>query len=637
MNFFTHQDKARSTTRKLVLLFICAIAVLIGATSLLVVTLLTFTEDKTGIDVVGSETFLYVSVGVIVVVGLGALFRMMQLRGGGRAVAEAMGGRLVNVSSHDAHERKILNVVEEMAIAAGLSVPPVYLIEDEAINAFAAGYHQVDAVIGVTRGCIVQLSREELQGVIAHEFSHIFNGDMRLNIRLMGLLYGIMVLGIIGYVIIRGTRFSSSRNKKGGGLVLVGFGLVVIGYGGTFFGNMIKAAVSRQREFLADASAVQFTRNPGGIGGALKKIGGYGPGSRIKSADVSEISHMLFGEGLSAGFTGLFATHPPLAERIRKIDPSWNGVLTKSSSPGGSTESSLSGNEQVAGFSGDNVSSAAAGTSRPAVQSAIESIGDPSTEHINLAVSQLQRIPSAIKDDAHNTFGACALIHALLLASSKPEDMARQLAVLENNLPPEQFRELVLVQERVKGLDRDLYLTVIDIALPSLKQLSPSQCSAFVDHLTQLIMIDKHISLFEWSLYQILLSNLEQRIHRKGRALELESIAHECEVLLSILADVGHDDEEQTLVGFAQAKDMLKLQKVITFNKNHLNNIKVLEKSVLKVARLKPLQKPLLLKAMVKCIDADGQVTVEEAELLRAIASLIDCPIPPLLSDQKFM
>jgi Zn-dependent protease with chaperone function len=333
VNFFEHQDRARSSTRTLVLLFVAAIATLIIITTFLVVTVLSLTETQNGpssvnFDVVTSDVFLLVTVGVLSVVVLGTLFRFAQLRGGGRSVAQGLGGRLLNVQTRDADERKVLNVVEEIAIASGTPVPEVYLIEDPAINAFAAGFRPQDAVIGITRGSIQQLNRDELQGVIAHEFSHIFNGDMRLNIRLIGWLYGITVIGMIGYYMLRGSQYSySMRNRKNGkgSLMLLGLGFLVVGYGGTFFGNLIKAAVSRQREFLADASAVQFTRNPEGIGGALKKIGGYPGGTRLAAGNAAEISHMLFGEGLRSGFFGLFATHPSLDERIQRIDPSWIG------------------------------------------------------------------------------------------------------------------------------------------------------------------------------------------------------------------------------------------------------------------------------------------------------------------------
>src|SRR5690606_28971990 len=250
-------------------------------------------------------------------------------RQGGSVVAGLLGGLPVNPATDDPDERRLVNVVEEMAIASGVPVPAIYVLPgEESINAFAAGYGVHDAAVAVTRGALKHLTRDELQGVIAHEFSHILNGDMRLNIRLIGLLHGLLLLALIGRVLLRSGGRSRGRRKEKGGSVqvaLIGLGLVLLGYIGVFFGKLIKAAASRQREYLADAAAVQFTRNPEGIAGALKKIGALGAGSRIVHPRAEELSHLYFASGLRSSFAGLFATHPPLVERIRRIDPSFSG------------------------------------------------------------------------------------------------------------------------------------------------------------------------------------------------------------------------------------------------------------------------------------------------------------------------
>ncbi|HHH89125.1 MAG TPA: heat-shock protein HtpX, partial [Aliiroseovarius sp.] len=296
MDFFQHQDQARRQTALLVLFFSLAVISLVVLTNLLVMFLFGFIDSQTlnSPDLGGAflarfdwQTFFGIGAVVIAVILLGSLYKIHSLSRGGDAVAEMLGGQRIVDGSGDLDRQKVLNVVEEMAIASGTPVPPVYLIDEDGINAFAAGFSPGDAVIGVTRGCIRQLNREQLQGVIAHEFSHILNGDMRLNIRLMGILHGILILGLIGYFLLRGGSHRhyyqrSSRNSGSGAILGLGLGLVVIGYTGTFFGNLIKAAVSRQREFLADASAVQFTRSNQGIAGALKRIGGSVAGSRIE-------------------------------------------------------------------------------------------------------------------------------------------------------------------------------------------------------------------------------------------------------------------------------------------------------------------------------------------------------------------
>src|SRR5690606_7250973 len=333
---------AKRNTSKLVILMVLAVISLVAISSVAVAAILAvLNENDSGVPLTAEHWFAQtaalldwhlvgtIAVLVVGVVLAGSLFKHFQLRSGGKAVAESLNGRPIDPATTDLEERKILNVVEEMAIASGIAVPPVYVMEDDSINAFAAGLTPQDAVIGITRGCIRLLSRDELQGVVAHEFSHIFHGDMRLNTRLVSLLHGILVIGLIGQILLRSSsssrhRSSSKNNSAGAGLA-IGAALAVTGYVGTVFGNPIKGAVSRQREFLADASAVQFTRNPDSIAGALKKIGGYPLRSQLSASHAAEFSHMFFGQGVQSALSSLMATHPPLEERIRRVEPGWDG------------------------------------------------------------------------------------------------------------------------------------------------------------------------------------------------------------------------------------------------------------------------------------------------------------------------
>lgn len=328
MDFFEHQDRARKTTKVLVVYF--AIAVVCVIASVYVASLLIFYgsgsvrqpgEPLPELVLWDAQLFLYVVLGTLGVVIIGSLYKTAALAKGGSAVAEALGGRLISPNTSHPEERKLRNVIEEMAIASGVPVPKIYVLDDEkGINAFAAGHTPGDAAIGVTRGCMTLLSRDELQGVIGHEFSHILNGDMRLNLRIMGVIFGIVCLAVIGRILLYSR--GRSREEKNP-LMFLGLALVVIGAIGVFFGRLIQAALSRQREFFADASAVQFTRNPAGLSGALQKIGGAG--SKIESAHAGEASHMFFGNGMGRPFLGALATHPPLDVRIRAIDPGWDG------------------------------------------------------------------------------------------------------------------------------------------------------------------------------------------------------------------------------------------------------------------------------------------------------------------------
>lgn len=334
MDFFQQQDKARKNTKVLVVYFVVAVACIIA--SVYVAALLIFHTTGYGrapdtpppeFALWDLRLFSQVVLGTLGVVIVGSLYKTLALSKGGSAVAESLGGRLVPTEPGEPDERKLRNVVEEMAIAAGVPVPKIYVLPDEqGINAFAAGHTPEDAAIGVTRGCMSLLSRDELQGVIGHEFSHILNGDMRLNLRIMGIIFGIVCLSVIGRVLIYSR---GGRGRQGGApLMFLGLALIVIGGIGLLFGRLIQAALSRQREFLADASSVQFTRNPAGLSGALQKIGGAG--SRIGSPHAGEASHLFFGNGLAKPLLGAFATHPPLDERIRAIDPAWDGKFSQS-------------------------------------------------------------------------------------------------------------------------------------------------------------------------------------------------------------------------------------------------------------------------------------------------------------------
>ncbi|MDP2398804.1 MAG: M48 family metallopeptidase [Burkholderiales bacterium] len=333
MDFFGKQAQARTKTTALVLYFVLAVILIVAAVYSASLGILHFTQVMTNdgapvalpswrsIVLWDPQLFGWVVSGTLGVVLAGAIYKFLRLSRGGSAVAEELGGRLLVDDPTDADERRLRNVVEEMALAAGVPVPKVYVLDsDSGINAFAAGHNAGDAAIGITRGGMTLLTRDELQGVIGHEFSHLLNGDMRMNIRIMGVLFGIVCLTVIGRVLMH-SRGGGNRGRAP--MLLLGVALLIIGAVGVLFGRLIQAALSRQREMLADASAVQFTRNPAGLAGALRKIGSVG--ARIDSPHAGEASHMFFENGLGKPVFGWLATHPPLAERIRAIDPSWDG------------------------------------------------------------------------------------------------------------------------------------------------------------------------------------------------------------------------------------------------------------------------------------------------------------------------
>ena len=640
MNFFESQDTAKRNTGKLIFLFALAVLSLIVITNLLVMAAFSF--GGAGMTSMAATTgfhfdpMMFLIIGAIVssIVLFGSLYKISSLSGGGARIAEMMNGRLLVSGSADPAERRVLNIVEEMAIASGTSVPPVYLMEESGINAFAAGYSPSDAIVAVTRGTIDTLSRDQLQGVIAHEFSHILYGDMRINIRLIGVLHGIMVLGIIGYHLLRGGAYSR-RSKDSGGIVFVGLALVIVGFVGTFFGNLIKAAVSRQREYLADASAVQFTRNPDGIGQALMQIARNQDRSYIKNPKSAEISHALFEEGQVSALSRLYATHPPLNDRILAILPRWKGDYEESDwdrSVLAAAEQKEKPFEQSRREKATAILTGATGVLL--ADAVINQVGNPDGKHLDYADALVKKIPQLFLEAAREPSGARAIAYFLVL--SKDESVrGKQLEVLQKSADVGVFDELQKLYQSASEIAAQQRLPLVTIALSSMRQLSKNQYQLFRGNFKTLVEIDKKMSLLEWSLQKIVMHSLDAVFGKDEapyfRKKNLKSCKKSVSVLLSILTHSTVQDgmlnEETFTAGADELKMSLQLIAVSKIDFDTLNN------ALDDLADLKPLQKAALLKACVRCITADGKIQAIETELLRAIAATIDCPVPPLLSD----
>jgi Zn-dependent protease with chaperone function len=560
-DFFQHQDAARKSTTRLVVLFgMAVLAIMVSIELLLAVTMgyLGRDPDTGAVDLATAtdpQLIIVSIIGTLIVVGGGSLYKIAQLRAGGSVVAEQLGGRLLARGGDDPVEQRLLNVVEEMAIASGTPTPPVYLMDHEdGINAFAAGFTPQDAVIGVTRGTATRLTRDELQGVIAHEFSHIMNGDMRMNIRLMGVLHGILVIGMLGYFILRMSFYTGggrSRGRDGNSgvpILAIGAGLTVIGFAGTFFGNLIKAAVSRQREFLADASAVQFTRQAEGIAGALKKIGGFTAGSSIQSPNAPEASHMFFGRATS-GFSALFSTHPPIADRIKRLDPSWNGEFPDNVSRTDGTLAPAAVAAGASGFAGGQAASGLAG--------AVATIGQPGPQHVHYAAGLIESLPPALVAAARETYSARAVVYTLLL-DSQPEIRQQQLGYLEHSAERGLFGEAVRLLPLVARLDATMRLPLLEIALPSLRAMTTAQRALFEERVVALIEADSRIDLFEWCLHRILARDVETVLgagrRTRVRFPSVSAVRTQCQLLMSTLAYVGQRDAGKA--GYAYGRAM---------------------------------------------------------------------------------
>lgn len=639
MDFFESQDVAKRSTGRLVFLFALAVVSLIAITNLLVMVAFGLASSPaeaggaTRLSLFDWQTFLYVGLGVSVVILFGSLYKIYSLSGGGARVAEMMNGRLLLPDSEDPLERRTLNVVEEMAIASGTPVPPVYVLEEAGINAFAAGYSPSDAVIGITRGAMETLSRQQLQGVIAHEFSHILHGDMRINIRLIGVLHGILLLGIIGYYLLR-SGAHSRRSKDSGGIVMLGLGLVVVGYVGTFFGNLIKAAVSRQREYLADASAVQYTRNPEGIAGALMQIAQHTGHSYLEHPGGREINHALFEEAGKLSLGGLYATHPPLEERISAILPAWDGsydLIHRPEPKQPEATESLAGSSDRAKAAMGNL----AGTAGTVLAGhAIGKVGQPDAGHLHYADELLLSLPQSVLKAARQPSAARALIYYLVL-DDKDELRDRQLEHLENSADTGVYSELQSLLKSSPQVEAEQRLPLVELALTSLRQLSERQFGIFKSNFEQLIASDDKVDLFEWCLQKYLFHHLGNVFDEKqppglGR-LELKKCSNAVSTLLAIFSHCHKSGDLKPAQVFDRGARALAMQLDMPPVKQL--SYAELDKALGRLGKVKPLQKPALLKACAACILADDVVAPVEVELLRTVAAILDCPMPPLLAE----
>ncbi|TOG91280.1 Zn-dependent protease [Vibrio parahaemolyticus] len=613
MDFFHHQDTARQRTGLLVMLFTLAVLAITGLVSVISIGIyFYFTGEPFTTQSIISYCLLSF-VGVLLVVSISSFIRLSELNAnGGRGVAESIGGKLISTDTSNAKHRQLLNVVEEMSIASGIPVPPVYVMaEEHGINAFAAGMSIDDAVIGVTQGALDAFSRDELQGVIAHEFSHILNGDMRLNTRLIGALFGITCIAHFGHLILDNSnstrhvsRSSSDSNKGFAVIILIAIVCLVLGWLGTLFGNMIKAAISRQREFLADASAVQFTRNDQGIAGALKKIGSNVQGSTLSTKASDEMSHMMFGQSKLSGFSGLFATHPPLDERIRRIEPHWDGSYAQHSH----AQNTAFDNEQVSGF--------AVGGGSPASQSA-----SPSEQLSETGQQLISQLPPELVDIAREPYSARFIAFALIFDGS---DIQREM--IKSYVP------LASQSTLLPWLDYDLPLhlrfPLLELALPALKSLSEAQKISLCKVLRELSETDNQYSLAEWCVINLLEKQLLASFGFIKQHKTLKQLEESVFWLLRELAWVSHSQADKAQRAYHCALAHLGFPEVKLEPAN--SNWHLSRAALELLLQLKPKDRRMFVKACRLAIESDGEITVAEGELYRVIACFLEVPEPPL-------
>jgi len=695
MNFYQAQDQARKQSRLLVALFIAAVSLLVFITNICVALFVLYSNPEYSLgqhavpafsfstffdwclylaSALGWKKSLWTTLLVCGMIFIAMGFKWLTLRKGGRVVAESLGGVVIQPSTRDAREKRLLNIVEEIALASGTPVPPVYVLKNElGINAFAAGLTQEDAVIAVTQGSLNYFNRDQLQGVIAHEFSHILNGDMRLNMQLIAVLHGILMIAESGRFFMRishSRNYSRQRSRNNGGfafLFVLGLSLWLIGWLGQLFGAVIKAAVSRQREFLADASAVQFTRNPEGIAQALSIIGGAEFHSSVRHHAAHEIGHLFFSDvnkfvknklWLHPSKWSLFATHPPLAQRIKRIQPKWAGQFIAAEinpevqngyaqpDPAYPSFSEIQSKQAPVQHSENEALefvSVLAGSvplsSGPAELGATLVLKDDASTDSSVQAVAAHSDLSALKHIAHQPYDASLLILSMVI-SDQVDFQNKQFALIETAYPqqgPARIQDIQSIRSKIRLLDARQKLELIELAVPSLKMLSLKQYQAEQALLMKLMRVDGGVQIFEWLLFQLVKQNLDRHFDLsrplKPQYKTLASLAAHYEIVLSRVVHYGFEDQDQSTVdeqdkrlAFLRAVDVAGVKGISLLTKKDCDG-KAFSQAVHRLSLAFPLLKPRLLKGCLAAIHFDQRISDQERYVITAIACVMDCPL----------
>lgn len=617
MDFFGHQEKAKTKTFWLFLLFILGLITLSVITTYAINRILLFTLEKKYHPV----SLAQVLVPFVAIIFLVTLYKYYTLRGGGKAVAVSLGGRLIDKKAANYKEKQLLNIIEEMAIAASLPVPPVYILDNELnINAFAAGFTINDAVIGVTSGTLLYLTRDELQAVIGHEFSHILNGDMRLSLRFTSLLYGFLYLTQIAKLLLRiisESRASEISDKRVAGFIFAAFFicclLVVAGWLGQLWARIMQAAINRQREFLADASSVQFTRHGPALASALKKIGGNAGGSTLEVDSARIYNHLFFGQS----DTNLFATHPSLEERIKRIEPRWNGKyitpIIDQEALKEITQNPTQGIYKKA-LVGSMLINAAINANKEAIPYV-----KPVTL-LNTKVTEEKQALAKLEEICQEPMDACYFIFALLL-DKDPTISIKQLAIIKKN-------QLVIdYQQTLAIVPINQHLDFIEKAIPTLKQLSEKQYKDFQKIMMHFINADSVISLFEWLIYQLIIHQVgaqyNKNLAKPAKYTQIKQVKQPIQTLLSAVAWLSSSDETIKRA-FGLGANIMGLY---TIHLEEKQNIANLTTSLKELQNANEAIKKKFLKGVARAIELDKLTSPEEVMFLHTLSLCLDCPV----------
>ena len=657
MDFFEHQDRARSATRRLYFYYFLAVLFVIVALNVCLIGLFICLNQSVDIDSSGDASYISsnlenISGAAAVITGIssllifsGAGFRSFQLRSlNGGQVAESLGGRLVSADTRDRKERQLLNIVEEMSIASRVPMPKVYVLDNEkSINAFASGWNTDEAAIAVTRGSLDYFTRDELQGVIGHEFSHILNGDMTVDMRMIGLLFGLELIFLVGYFFFRlmlefvsNSNRSSSRDSdddSGKGLsilfvlMLIGIIIMVIGYIGKFTANIIRMAVSRQKEYLADASAVQFTRNPEGIGYALIKIGLINSRNPITNPNASACGHFFFA---SINMSSLLDSHPPLDKRISRILPKYDGrvppcILRDLKDPPGLRFSEDDDKPKKKNNPLDEI--------RQRVPEQMRHTRIPGLGGVlwgGLGTDGAVQPPDeseSLNDLIHDLYSVHGVIYALLMDSTT-EIQNLQWDVLCGSQNEYMLKLVERLIPRVESLACADKIRVAELSVSALRQMSDEQYRTFRSNIVALTEADKKIDLFEFALRMILTGRLDVSFGLRKQVVKYDaakSLASEFCFALGYLAWQGADGEQDAHNAFGTAARLTNLP--ISLPDKSACSMGNFASSLIKIQSASTSVRELFFKAFVACINYDGKITSKEKDLINVIGACLNIAV----------
>jgi len=633
MDFFAAQAAARRRERRFIVAYSFAVLAIAAAITVVVVSVLVTAGESSGsaISHTGRLTthpglVFLTALTVLGVIGVAALYRSGQLTSGGGAVARSLGGMRVQRPVQDPKLQRLLNVVEEMAIAAGLPVPEVYVLEQEpGINALAAGFSPADAAICVTRGTLARLNRAELQGVIGHEFSHILNGDMRLSTRLAGPLFGLLVIAIAGRMLLRAT---SGRDRRAGAVIVIGTAVMCLGYLGVFFGRLLQAAICRQQEFLADASCVQFTRDTDGLRDALAHVARSPASSVLVGAAGEDLAHLFLAEA----YDRWYATHPPIAERIRALDSHFDLASLSRPEPPLPPEVEPSAAAATAAPAGTGKRSVSASALLAGTTGLSDAIGNPNLEAFEYAKAIRTALPPELEAMLAQSSGAANLWLALAV-SAEPSVSARQFELVRASFGESVSDAVALVVPRVRALSVIQHLPLLQRALPALKAWPAERRRALIRLTSDMARAGGRMDVHEYLRAALATRYLSDQVDPPLRpgTVALDACANELGVLFAVLAGQGNEDpvlaRRAYELGLAsllpRTRPSYQPPAAATWNVE-------LDRALGRLTALAPAAKELLIDALGRTVMADQTVTVGEAELMRAVAALLHCPLPPL-------